>query len=118
MTTSAWNHSSGRRPVLSPNPFRGSCLSRVSRVETPPRRRCCDVDKLKLLWVCSASGLHIRRLYETEEGETEVRQERYRDRQGDHGICGRGTHRYEGARPRAEGGSAPRPAREGGGWGR
>src|ERR1039458_9197368 len=75
MTTSAWNHSSGRRPVLSPNPFRGSCLSRVSRVETPPRRRCCDVDKLKLLWVWSASGLHIRRLYETEEGDTEVRQE-------------------------------------------
>jgi hypothetical protein len=25
--------------------------------------------------------LHIRRLYETEEGDTEVRQERYRDRQ-------------------------------------
>src|ERR1035441_4637504 len=63
-------------------------------------------------------GLHTRRLYEIEEGDTEVRQERDRGRQGRQGIHERGTRRNEGARPRAEGGSAPRPAREEGRWGR
>src|SRR5256884_4312678 len=52
----------------------------------------------------------MRRLYEPKEGYTEVRQERHRDRQGGQGIHGRGTSRDEGARPRAEGGCAPRPA--------
>src|SRR6184192_3891034 len=49
-----------------------------------------------------------RRLYEPKDGYTEVRQ----------GIHGRGTSRDEGACPRAEGGSAPRPAREAGGRGK
>src|SRR5581483_7872084 len=53
------------------------------------------------------SRLHMRRLSETEEGDTEVRQ----------GVHERGTPRHEGARPRAEGGGAPRSAREEGGWG-
>jgi len=46
----------------------------------------------------------MRRLYETEEGDTEVRQERHRDRQGSQGIHRRGTRRNEGARrgPRAK----------------
>src|SRR3989442_827775 len=54
----------------------------------------------------------MRRLSESKDGYTEVRHERHRDRQGGQGIHGRGTSRDEGARPRAEGGSAPRPARE------
>jgi hypothetical protein len=41
--------------------------------------------------------------------DTEVRQERHRDRQGGQGIHGRGMSRDERARPRAEGGSAPWP---------
>src|SRR5207244_9974772 len=53
-----------------------------------------------------------RRRYEPKDRYTEVRQERQRDRQGGQGIHGRGTSRDEGACPRAEGGSAPRPARE------
>src|SRR2546422_636093 len=60
----------------------------------------------------------MRRLYEPKDGYTEVRQERYRDRQGGQGIHGRGTSRDEGARARAEGASAPRPAREKGGRGK
>src|SRR5712691_12228699 len=60
----------------------------------------------------------MRRLYEPKEGYSEVRQERHRDRQGGQGIHGRGTSRDEGARPRAEGGSAPRPAPEEGGRGK
>src|SRR5947209_10066997 len=59
----------------------------------------------------------MRRLYEPKDRYTEVRQEGHRDRQGGQRIHGRGTSRDEGARPRAEGGSAPRPAREAGGRG-
>src|SRR6266566_7004858 len=59
-----------------------------------------------------------RRLYEPKDGYKEVRQERHRDRQGGQGIHGRGTSRDEGACPRAEGGSAPRPGREAGGRGK
>src|SRR5439155_1159668 len=51
------------------------------------------------------------------EGYAEVRQEHHRDRQDVQGIHGRGTSRDEGARPRAEGGRAPRPARGQGGRG-
>src|SRR3989449_2151821 len=54
----------------------------------------------------------MRRLYEPKDGYTEVRQERQRDRQGGQGIHGRGTSGDERACPRAEGGSAPRPALE------
>ena len=46
------------------------------------------------------------------EGHAEVRQEHHRDRQDVQGILGRGTSRDEGARPRAEGGSAPRPGKD------
>src|ERR1019366_8662982 len=80
---------------------------------------CATVWSVKLFLRRSlASGLHTRRLDETEEGDTEVRQECRRDWQGGYGGHGRGTHRNEGTRPRAEGGSAPRPAHEEGGWGR
>jgi hypothetical protein len=55
---------------------------------------------------------------ERQEGHAEVRQEHHRDRQEVEGIHGRGTSRDEGARPRAQGRSAPRPAREEGQAGR
>src|SRR5258707_9334447 len=53
----------------------------------------------------------MRRLHEPKDEYTEVRQ-------GGQGIHGRGTSRDEGACPRTEGGSAPRPAREKGGRGK
>src|SRR2546427_3934323 len=56
--------------------------------------------------------------YEPKEGNAEVRQEHYRDRQEVQGIHRRGTNRDEGAHPRAEGGGAPRPARGQGGRGK
>src|SRR5881409_1957005 len=65
---------------------------------------------------CPTKG-SMRRLYEPKDRYTEVRQEGLRDREGGQRIHGRGTSRDEGARPRAEGGSAPRPAREAGGRG-
>src|SRR6266542_8041 len=51
--------------------------------------------------------INTRREETCNEGHAEVRQEHHRDRQEVRGIHGRGTRRDEGARPRAEGGSAP-----------
>src|SRR2546430_12753083 len=53
-----------------------------------------------------------------DEGHAEVRQEHHGDRTDAREIHGRGTRRDEGARPRAEGGRAPRSARGQGGRGK
>jgi hypothetical protein len=52
------------------------------------------------------------------EGHEQVRQERHRERQDVRGIHRRGTSCDEGARPGAEGGWPPRPARGQGGRGK
>src|SRR3989454_4387299 len=76
-------------------------------------------DSLELPYGTGWPSFWRRRDHEScTEGHAQVRQEHHRDRQDVQGIHGRRTSRDEGARPRAEGGRAPRPARGQGGRGK